>query len=58
MFLPLLFDRLKIKAQFPLRLRPETEQELATQLWHEEPDWDSLIAASGEYRFVCQTLDL
>ena len=58
LFLPLLFDRLKIKAQFPLRLRPETEQELATQLWRDEPDWDSLIAASGEYRFVRQTLDL
>lgn len=58
LFLPLLFDRLKIKAQFPLRLRPETEQELATQLWREEADWDSLIAANGEYRFVRQTLDL
>jgi len=58
LFLPLLFDRLKIKAQFPLRLRPETEQELATQLWREEPDWDSLIATDGEYRFVRQTLDL
>ncbi len=58
LFLPLLFDRLEIKAQFPLRLRPETEQELATQLWRDEPDWDSLIAASGEYRFVRQTLDL
>ena len=58
LFLPLLFDRLNIKAQFPLRLRPETEQELATQLWREEPDWDNLIAANGEYRFVRQTLDL
>ena len=58
LFLPLLFERLNIKAQFPLRLRPETEQELATQLWRDEPDWDSLIAASGEYRFVRQTLDL
>ena len=58
LFLPLLFDRLNIKAQFPLRLRPETEQELATQLWREESDWDSLIAANGEYRFVRQTLDL
>ncbi len=58
LFLPLLFDRLKIKAQFPLRLRPETEQELATQLWREEPDWESLIVTNGEYRFVRQTLDL
>lgn len=58
LFLPLLFDRLKIKAQFPLRLRPETEQELATQLWREEPDWETLITATGENRFVRQTLDL
>lgn len=33
LFWPLLIDLLSIKAQFPLRLRPETEQELATKLW-------------------------
>ena len=58
LFWPLIFERLEIKAQFPLRLRPETEQELATQLWRDEPDWTVLIKASGEYRFVRQTLDL
>ena len=58
LFWPLIFERLGIKAQFPLRLRPETEQELATQLWRDEPDWDFLIEANGEYRFVRQTLDL
>lgn len=33
LFWPLLFEQLNLKAQFPLRLRPETEQELATRLW-------------------------
>lgn len=58
LFWPLIFEQLGLKAQFPLRLRPETEQELATKLWREEPDWDVLITANGEYRFVRQTLDL
>lgn len=58
LFWPLIFEQLEIKAQFPLQLRPETEQELATNLWRDEPDWDVLIKANGEYRFVRQTLDL
>ena len=58
LFWPLIFEQLKIKAQFPLRLRPETEQELATNLWRDEPDWDVLTKADGEYRFVRNTLDL
>lgn len=58
LFWPLIFEQLAVKAQFPLRLRPETEQELATKLWRDEPDWDILIKANGEYRFVRQTLDL
>lgn len=33
LFWPLLTETLKIKAQFTVRLRPETEQELATKLW-------------------------
>lgn len=33
LFWPLLVETLELKAQFPLRLRPETEQELALQLW-------------------------
>lgn len=36
LFWPLLIQRLNLRAQFPLRLRPETEQELATKLWEEE----------------------
>ena len=58
LFWPLIFEQLEVKAQFPLRLRPETEQELATKLWRDEPDWDILIKTNGEYRFVRQTLDL
>lgn len=58
LFWPLFFEQLGIKAQFPLRLRPETEQELATNLWRDEPDWSVLVKAQGEYRFVRQTLDL
>lgn len=58
LFFPLLFERLQLKAQFPLRLRPETEQELATKLWREQPDWETLCELESEYRLVRQTLDL
>ncbi len=33
LFWPLLVQQLNLRAQFPLRLRPETEQELASKLW-------------------------
>ncbi|MEO1672542.1 MAG: recombinase family protein [Cyanobacteria bacterium J06631_2] len=58
LFFPLIFEELNLKAQFPLRLRPETEQELATQLWRNEPDWQDLCEFDNEYRLVRQTLDL
>ncbi len=58
LFFPLLFKQLNLKAQFPLRLRPETEQELATRLWRNQPDWENLCAVDNEYRLVRQTLDL
>ena len=58
LFFPLIFEELKLKAQFPLRLRPETEQELATQLWRQQPDWQDLCEFDNEYRLVRQTLDL
>jgi hypothetical protein len=58
LFFPLLFEELQLKAQFALRLRPETEQELATQLWREEPDWQELCESDNEPRLVRQTLDL
>ncbi len=59
LFYPLLIQKLNIPAHFPLRLRPETEQELATKLWQpalERLDWRSV--APSEYRFVRRTLDL
>ena len=58
LFFPLIFEELQLKAQFPLRLRPETEQELATQLWREQSDWQALCEFDNEYRIVRQTLDL
>ena len=58
LFFPLLFEQLNLKAQFPLRLRPETEQELATKLWRESPNWQELCELDNEYRLVRQTLDL
>jgi hypothetical protein len=58
LFFPLIFEELKLKAQFALRLRPETEQELATQLWRDQPDWLELCEVQQEYSLVRQTLDL
>jgi hypothetical protein len=58
LFFPLIFEELKLKAQFAMRLRPETEQELATQLWRNQADWLELCEVEQEYRLVRQTLDL
>jgi hypothetical protein len=59
LFWPLLTQRLQLKAQFPLRLRPETEQELATRLWQPELDAGTL-AQEGvtDYYMVRRSLDL
>jgi hypothetical protein len=59
LYYPLLQTSLNLPPQFPLRLRPETEQELATELWQpvfERENWRAL--ASSEYRFVRRVLDL
>ena len=58
LFWPLLFERLELKAQFALQLRPETEQELATRLWRSHLEREDLGGISSEYRLVRQTLDL
>lgn len=59
LFWPLLIESLKIKAQFPVRLRPETEQELATKLWDCQLDRQTLGRAGiSEDRFVRRILDL
>ncbi|OKH32175.1 hypothetical protein NIES2119_26840 [[Phormidium ambiguum] IAM M-71] len=59
LFWPLLIQQLNLPAQFPLRLRPEAEQEFATQLWR--PELDRGIAVKmgvNEYRLVRRALDL
>jgi hypothetical protein len=59
LFYPLLIQKLNLPPQIPLRLRPETEQELATKLWQPALDrlnWREI--ASSEYRFVRRILDL
>ncbi len=58
LFWPLLFERLNIKAQFPVRLRPETEQELATRLWRSHLDKEEIGHRKSEYRLVRNILDL
>jgi hypothetical protein len=58
LFWPLLFETLQLKAQFPLKLRPETEQELATRLWHSEILPEDIELFGSEFRFVRRILDL
>ncbi|MEH1873105.1 recombinase family protein [Nostoc sp.] len=59
LFWPLLINSLSLKAQFPVRLRPETEQELATKLWRTQLDEEILrIAGVNESRLVRRILDL
>ncbi|BAY23773.1 hypothetical protein NIES2100_35650 [Calothrix sp. NIES-2100] len=59
LFWPLLIQSLKLNAQFPVRLRPETEQELATKLWREDLDAEIVrLAGMSEYRLVRRILDL
>lgn len=57
LFWPLLVQQLHLNAQFPLRLRPENEQELATQLWSQELP-GSLREGVSASRLVRQALDL
>lgn len=59
LFFPLLAQQLRLKTQFPLRLRPETEQDLATQLWRPELE-SGRLRQSGvrDYMLVRRTLDL
>jgi hypothetical protein len=59
LFWPLLIELLRLKAQFPVRLRPETEQELASKLWRSHFNLE-ILRRSGvnEYRLVRRILDL
>ncbi|MEA5514088.1 recombinase family protein [Nodularia sp. UHCC 0506] len=58
LFWPLLIQSLNLKAQFPVRLRPETEQELATKLWHSQLEATLQPAGVNESRLVRRILDL
>jgi hypothetical protein len=59
LFWPLLIRSLNLKAQFPLRLRPETEQELAHRLWSRQIERGILRQPGvGEDRMVRRFLDL
>ncbi|WP_410500633.1 recombinase family protein [Chroococcidiopsis sp. SAG 2025] len=58
LFWPLLLQILGLKAQFPVRLRPETEQELATRLWRQQLDEIPRPAGIGESRWVRRLLDI
>ncbi|MET0114101.1 MAG: recombinase family protein [Limnospira maxima] len=59
LFWPLLIEALDLRAQFPQRLRPELEQELASQLWSPEIDSGKLTdLGKGRDRIVRTTLDL
>ena len=59
LFWPLLIQRLNLKAQFPLRLRPETEQELATWLWRSHLErWSTQLPGANESTKVRRILDL
>lgn len=59
LFWPLLIQRLNLRAQFPLRLRPETEQELATQLWNSQLEqWAQELPGVNDYTKVRRILDL
>ena len=59
LFWPLLIQQLNLKAQFPIRLRPETEQELATRLWRTQIEPTILPATGvGENRLFRRMLDL
>lgn len=59
LFWPLLTQQLNLAANFPLRLRPETEQELATRCWQSYLDrgcWQ--IEGVSRPRMVRRGLDL
>jgi hypothetical protein len=59
LFWPLVLKALGLQAHFPLRLRPETEQELAAQFWQSAP-WEHLLALENmpPDRWVRRILDL
>lgn len=58
LFWPLIIQELGLKAQFPLKLRPENEQVLATQLWQPRMESGELsVDGWREARVVRRSLD-
>ena len=57
LFWPLLIQTLDLRGQFPLRLRPEKEQELASRFWRPQIDKLKQPGISLE-RMIRRTLDL
>jgi len=58
LFYLLVCEKLNLKATIPLRLRPETEQELATQLWRKHITPELITILGDEYNCVRRILDL
>jgi hypothetical protein len=58
LFWPVLVEALDLSPQFPMKLRPENEQELATQLWRQALD-DGRLEVPGwtETQIVRRSLD-
>ncbi|MBP0030530.1 MAG: recombinase family protein [Roseofilum sp. Guam] len=58
LFWPQLMQQLEIESQFPMRLRPETEQEWASILWQDDLDSGALsLEGVSPVRLVRQLLD-
>ncbi|MBL1209075.1 recombinase family protein [Geminocystis sp. GBBB08] len=57
LFYPLLCQQLNLPSQLPIRLRPETEQELATQLWQSSLNVELIGIFGNEYNCVRRILD-
>ncbi len=58
LFWPLLVQSLSLKAQFPLKLRPENEQLLALQLWEPLLAGELQVDGWSESQMVRRALDL
>jgi len=59
LFWPLLIRRLNLRAQFPLRLRPETEQQLALEFWSPQLEqWQHQLPGANLAMKVRTILDL
>ena len=58
LFWPLLLESLALKAQFPLKLRPENEQLLALQLWEPLLTGELQVEGWPESQTVRRALDL